>query len=130
MSDVRSSLSIVNRLASANSKPVGADASVANAVVQNSVDISAVKADLEKLKTELSSYKAKLADLETCILSLDSSLASMQRDNIAALVSKLSVVADSQVALVDRVSKVESLHSKLSIGIVNFKECYQYGLCY
>jgi septal ring factor EnvC (AmiA/AmiB activator) len=113
MSDVRSSLSIVNRLASVNAKPVGADASVANAVVQNSVDISAVKADLEKFKTELSSYKAKLADLETCILALDSSLASMQRDNITALVSKLSV-ADSQVALVDRVSKVESLHSKLS----------------
>lgn len=126
MADLRPNLSLANKLvasraAGAPGLASPADAAVLQSVVNHSVDLAALKSELEKVRAELAAHKAKLADLEQCILNLDHSLETLQKENLQGLVEKVSVqadrlqgVAEVQSALADRVSKVETLHSKLS----------------
>lgn len=121
MADLRSNLALVNKLASAPVpvKPpellAGTPAvAVLQAVVNTSVDLAALRSDVDKARLELAAHKARLTDLEQCIVSLDGSLAALQNDNLKELNDKLKGLGDVQSALCDRVSKVETLHTKLS----------------
>lgn len=124
MTDLRPNLSLVNKLASAKlGAPALSEASVVVAkadpavlqsVVNHSVDISALKGDLDKVRADLASQKAKLAELEQGIISLDGNLATLQKDNIQELSTRVQGVVSNHSALVERVAKVESVHSRLS----------------
>lgn len=90
------------------------DAAVAQSLVNHAVEISSLKGELERVRSELSVCKAKLVDLEKCIVMLDEQAQRVQNESLKGLADKLQSVADAQGVLAEQVNKVVSGHEQLA----------------
>ena len=134
MSDLRSSLAVVNKVVSQPPKQssVLSDTSVLQSVIDHTQSIKALKLDLEKVRAEHAAFEARIVQVEKGLEQIQSELVAMQKDSMKDLCKKIESVncslkgasdkSNSELAamqkeaakLAERLSAVEVLQNKLS----------------